>query len=223
MKKNLFIVAHPDDEILGCFGTIRKIKKCGDYVAVAVFSHKSATRDDELYEKTLKIHKLIGVDKTYIFDYVMMKFDKYDRHKITQDVEKILTQEQPDSIYTHDQNDIHNDHRYLSQIVMEASKLPLRGIKSTIIHPITSIYTMEIPSSTDWGSGFIPNSYTEIKREDIELKAKILSEYDDVIRDVPHPRNLESFISLARYRGCQCGLEYAEAYKKVFELRGENV
>ena len=142
MKRNLFIVAHPDDEILGCCGTIRRLKEKGEYIAVVIFSKKSETRENPLEDKTLTIHKTLGVEKTYILDYEMMKFDKYDRYKMTNDVERFIIHEQPDVIYTHDKNDIHNDHRYLHDIVMEAAKLPFRGIKGVSIHPITAIYTM---------------------------------------------------------------------------------
>lgn len=216
---HLFIVAHPDDEVLGCCGTILKHSLRGDRVVVTTYSMNSKTREKGLAEKQETTHKLLGVSKSYFFDYEMMKFDKYDRHEMTRKAEEIIEKESPDIIYTHDCNDIHNDHRFLSQIVMEASKLPMRqknGVKK-----IRSIYFMEIPSSTDWGYGFIPNSFTEVTKESIKMKEQLLLTYNDVIREVPHPRNLISFEALARYRGGQCGCEYAEAFKKVFELVGE--
>lgn len=213
---HLFIVAHPDDEILGSAGTIINLKKNSEYVAVAVFSTKSATRENGLLEKCKKIHKKIGVDKSYFLNYEMMKFGTYDRHEMTVAIENLIVKEKPDIIYTHDYNDIHNDHRTLHKIVMEASKLPMRGISD--VHPIRAIYTMEIPSSSDWGSGFIPNSYVEITEEHLRKKEEALIQYNNVLRELPHPVNYDSFKALARYRGGQCGCLYAESYKKVFEI-----
>lgn len=217
MSRHLFIVAHPDDEILGACGTIVRLAEQGESVAVAVLSQRSKTRENSLLEKAETTHRELGVNHSYFFDYEMMKFDKYDRYKMTTDIESVIVREQPDVIYTHDPNDIHNDHRTLYGVVMEAAKLPMRH-NST--HPISAIYTMEIPSSTDWGAGFIPNSFVEVTREQIQKKAQILTTYDDVIRESPHPRNYDSFVALARYRGSQCGLVYAEAFRKVFERTG---
>lgn len=212
----LFIVAHPDDEILGACGTIMRLKEEQHRVAVLLFSQNSKTRESGLSNKVASIHKELGIDATYILDYEMMKFDKYDRYRMTRDIEMVIMKEKADTLFIHDLCDIHNDHRELSQISIEASKLPLR--KPEYSHHIKSIYTMEIPSSTDWGSGFIPNSYVEISEEAIAKKAVLLEEYDDVIRPVPHPRNKKSFEALARYRGGQAGVRYAEAFKKIFEV-----
>lgn len=215
--KHLFVVAHPDDEILGACGAILRAKARGDRVAVAIASDISATRESGLREIAAQTHKKLRVDATYYFGWTMMKFSTYDRYEMTQTVEKIIKKEKPDIVYTHDENDIHNDHRVLGEIVREAVKLPLRG---TYKRPIRGVYLLEILSSTDWGRGFIPNAFVEISKEDLSTKAALLEYYDDVIRDIPHPRNYETLKSLARYRGGQCGCEYAEAFRKIFELTG---
>ena len=210
-------MAHPDDEILGSCGTIMKLKEKGERVVVATMSHRSKTREEGLEEKSRAINSSIGVDATYYFDYEMMRFDKYERYEMTKDVESVILAECPDTVYTHDPGDIHNDHRHLAGVVIEACKLPYRGTGYS--KPIRSIYTMEIPSSTDWGNGFVPNAFTEISRAAIYKKATLLASYDDVLREVPHPRNTETFMALARYRGSQCGVPYAEAYRKLLEVR----
>ena len=214
--KYLIIVAHPDDEILGCFTTISWAIRAGNEVMVEIFSQRSKTREKGLKAKALKIHERIGITKTVFKDYETMKFDKYDRYEMTLAVEKAMKEFQPDYIITHDINDIHNDHRILAEIVLEASKLPLRGTGYS--KPLKGIYTMEIPSSTDWGSGFVPNAFFEAREEDLKMKEELMKEYADVIRDLPHPRNAESFYALARYRGGQCGCKYAEAFRKIYEV-----
>lgn len=218
---HMFVVAHPDDEILGACGTILRLKERGDRVVIAIMSSTSKTREFGLQKIARSAHKTLGVDNSYFFEYDAMKLGTYDRYKMTVDIEHLIEIEQPETIYTHDPSDIHNDHRVLSGIVLEAAKLPLRG--SYTGPKIKAIYTMEIPSSTDWGSGFIPNSYIEVSHESLALKAAMLRQYSDVIRDVPHPRNLESFKALARYRGGQCGCEYAEAFRKVYEYTGKGM
>lgn len=213
---HLFIIAHPDDEILGSCGTILQLKKRGEAVVVATMSHKSRTRENGLKDVQKATHDVLGVDASYWFEYDMMRFGEYDRYEMTRNIESVIQKTGAEVIYTHDQNDIHNDHRVLNGVVLEAVKLPMRGGYSG--PKIRSVYTMEVPTSTDWGAGFIPNSFVEIDQSAIKIKTELLDKYDDVIRPVPHPRNYESLLSLARYRGCQCGCLYAEAYRKVFEL-----
>ena len=214
---NLFIVAHPDDESLGAGGTIRKLHQDGERIAVMILSLESATRTDITRQKIKRSHSILGVDKTYIEDFEMMKFGEIDRFEFTKKIEKVINEEKPDRIFTHYIGDIHNDHRITAQIVAEAIKLPFRqtGYKK----PIQSLYWMEIPSSTDWGDGrFKPTAFSEVTKNELKAKVESLSVYEGVIREVPHPRNNESIIALARYRGGQCGKTYAEAFMGVFEL-----
>lgn len=214
--KHLFIVAHPDDEILGCLGTILALKRNREEVYIATASDKSATRENGLREKSKEIHHEINVDGSYYFGWQMMQFDKIDRHEMTVAIETVLEDVKPDAVYIHDGNDIHNDHRVLSQVAIEACKLPLRR---SCDWSIKAIYTIEVPSSSDWGSGFIPNSFFEVSEDDLMKKTDLLMMYDDVLRNIPHPRNHTSMKALARYRGGQCGCLYAEAYRKIFEVK----
>ena len=212
----LFIVAHADDEILGACGTIARLKARGDRVAVLTMSCSSATREAGLDEKQRKTHKALQVDATYQGNSETMTLGTCDRYELTRQIEKIIKAEQPNLIFTHDLNDIHNDHRVLASIVLEAIKLPLRHSDRHLA--IDGVYAMEIPSSSDWGSGFLPNAFFRIEETDLWQKAALLEGYDDVIRELPHPRNFESFRALARYRGGQCGCLYAEAFRKLMEV-----
>ena len=214
----LFVVAHPDDEILGGLGTINSLIRQGHSVAVQIMSTRSATREDsaELKKITKEVHKEIGINGTYFSDYHMVRFGQSDRMAMTRDIEDVIRREEPDFIFTHDKCDIHHDHRVLAEVVLEASKLYMRGTGYN--HVISGIYGMEILTSTEWGDGFIPNAYFEISEKDISKKEELLKRYMGVVRDLPHPRNYETFKALARFRGAQCGLIYAEAHRKISEV-----
>lgn len=216
--KYLFVVAHPDDEVLGGYGTIKRLIKEGNKIAVQIMGTRSATREsgDTLKEIALEVHKKIGISKTYFSDYFMLSFGQSDRLEMTRDVESAIRMEEPDFIFTHDKRDIHSDHRTLAGVVLEASKLYMRGIGYD--HVIKGIYCMEILTSTEWGEGFIPNAFFEIDAIAIEEKEELLKQYSNVVRKVPHPRNAETFKALARYRGAQSGLAYAEAFRKIHEV-----
>ena len=57
----------------------------------------------------------------------------------------------------------------------------------------------------------------EIVKEGVETKIRALQAYKGVLRPFPHPRSKEAYEGLAAYRGCQSGLNYAEAFEVVFE------
>ena len=72
---------------------------------------------------------------------------------------------------------------------------------------------MEVLSSTNWGNScFKPDTYVEVSANDMSAKIDALEVYDNVIRDVPHPRSVPSIFALARMRGCEIGYEYAEGF-----------
>lgn len=210
----LFIVAHPDDEAIGAGATIARLKREGHMVAVLTISHSSVTRHDDLVDKQRKSHDILGVDKSYFGDIETMKFSEADRYRITCGIENVIMAVEPDIIFTHYDKDIHNDHRVVSGIVKEATKLPLR--QTGYSKKIKAIYCMEILSSTEWGEGFEPNFFIEVQEDDIEKKIESIEVYDEVLREVPHPRNRETIYALARIRGSQSGGRWAEAFRQIY-------
>ena len=104
---------------------------------------------------------------------------------------------------------------------MEAVKLPQRQICN--ISPIKDICFMEVPSSTDWNinptlSSFTANWFISVSNDDIKTKVSAIDVYENVLRERPHPRSFAGIHSLATIRGCQCGMQFAEAFQSVFRL-----
>jgi len=209
----LLICAHPDDEALGAGATIRKLKDKGAHIAVLTLSMSSATRTDDLLARQKISHKILGIDTAYRGNIETMKFGQIDRYEVTQLIESAMLKEQPDILITHSPLDIHNDHRITSALVMEAAKLPIRQTQG--MKKLKAIMFMEILSSTDWGflGGFTPNCYCEVSGNDLESKYNSIAVYDNVIRELPHPRNMATIKSLARIRGAQSGYLFAEAFQ----------
>lgn len=217
----LIVAAHPDDEALGAGALIHNVTAEGNEVIVCLLSHWSPTRDDNLKRGIEISHEILGVNNTYIGDFGCMRFKDEDHHAIVRFIESVIKECCPDIIITHHPADIHVDHGVTTQCCLEAAKLPQRQIDS--IPPIKQIMFMEVPSSTDWNVNsvngfFIPNTFYQVRKEDIEAKIKAIGVYADVIRKYPHPRSYETIDALATVRGSQCGALRAEAFQSVFCL-----
>lgn len=226
MKRHLFVVAHPDDEVLGAGGFIYQAKDNGDDVAVLVLNTCDTTRYEDNRSKIVddlkKSHEILGIDKLYTCNYLDSNFHNADHREMVQEIEKVIRDFQPDNVFTQHPGDINTDHYWTAASCMEAVRLWQRG-RGEKLNPITGVFLMEVPSSTDWAlspahSRFNPNTYMEVSMEALSLKYAALAEYENVIRPVPHPRSEEAIMALATHRGAQAGVDFAEAFECVFKL-----
>ena len=119
----------------------------------------------------------------------------------------------PDTVLTHSEGDVNNDHRLVSRSVMMATR-------PNVNQNINNLLSFEIQSSTEWNlkKPFVPNYFEALTEQQVSMKWEALKLYHSEIRPYPHPRSLEGLLALARYRGMQVGVEFAEAFhllKKV--------
>lgn len=214
----LIVAAHQDDEVLGAGATINKIIRNGGKVAVYSLSQGSPTREDGLEQKQRESLNSFGKIAIYTGNLTAMKFQECDRYTEVRKIESVIEQERPDTIITHFPKDLHNDHRITAEFVMEAAKLPQRG--GQYDGPLPTLLFMEVLTSTEWNAErtFSPTYFEEVSKEDLENKVNALKVYREVLRKTPHPRNRETIEALARYRGAQAGVRYAEAFELAMEV-----
>lgn len=220
--KYLFVVAHPDDESDAAGGTIHKLIREGHEVAVAIMVSKAAARRN--LSETLSIDeeeamKILGVKKVYHADFPNIKMNTVPHLELVQFVETCIDNWKAEAIVTHHPTDTNNDHVMTSYAVQAACRLFQR--KSGMPQLKLLMY-METPSATEWSldssvKRFIPNYYVEIGKEGLETKISALQAYKGVMRTYPHPRSRKAYEGLAAFRGCQSGLNYAEAFEIVFK------
>ena len=224
-RRYLFVVAHPDDEVLAAGGTIRKLAQQGHQVYVCIMNSVSDIRckdSETMIEDMMRTHKMLGVHAVFIGDFETMKFNVTPQIKLVAFIEDAIKRCQPDVVFTHHPSDLHNDHYNTAIACRTAVRLPQRRIAD--INPIKQFYYMEVPSSTDWaangciGEGFSPNTYSEISEDDFDYKIMALKMYQEggVLREEPHPRNDIRLYALAMKRGSEIGCELAEAFQLVF-------
>lgn len=222
-KKILIVAAHPDDEILGCGGTMALHSMTGNDVYVLILGEGITSRDEkrdrrkrdkeimELRRDLERANRIVGTKKSFLFDFPDNRFDSIPLLDIIKVVEKVKKEVNPDIIYTHHNGDLNIDHRITFDAVLTACR-PLKS------ESVRSIYSFEIPSSTEWSADsskyFIPNYFVNIK-ETLEKKTNAMKAYTNEIRDFPHPRSGKALEILAQSRGIMTGFEYAEAFMVV--------
>ena len=219
MKKILIVAAHPDDEILGCGGTMSKHVSKGDDVSVifltnGVSSRKQskATMNKNIIRRknaAIKASKIIGVNKPHFLNFSDNQLDKHPLLKIIQSIEKLIVRIKPHTIYTHFNNDLNIDHQITSNAVITACR-PQK--KNTV----KKILFFEIPNGLHGKSAKMKNILILLEFEDITDQAGIkilaIKAYKDELVKWPHPRSLKGIQSLANWRGASVGYKAAEGF-----------
>ena len=217
----LFVVAHPDDEVLGAGATIEKLVSQGHKVAVAIMSGHAAARknlSDTLAEDEANAMKIMGVDKVYHADFPNIKMNTVPHLDLVKFIESCIDDWKAEAIFTHHPSDVNIDHQETSNAAIAACRLFQRTDNVPNLHMFAY---MEVLSSTEWSlnsadNRFTPNYFVEVGKEGIDTKIEALSAYTGVMRPFPHPRSKEAIEGLAAYRGAQSGCSYAEAFETVF-------
>ena len=216
MKKILVVAAHPDDEALGCGGTIARHAIEGDLVhlvlmADGVYSRSNITSED--FERRMAALKsaqsILGISSVDYLGLPDNRMDSIQLLDIVQKLEPIIENKQPTIVYTHHHGDLNIDHRITHEAVMTACRpMPNFSVKE--------IYGFEVMSSTEWASPihstFIPSFFVDISKQ-LPIKIKALEAYAEEMRSVPHSRSIKHIEVLARHRGYSIGVEAAEAFE----------
>jgi len=219
MRSSLVLAAHPDDEVLGCGGTIAKLADQGVSIHIAFLvdgvssrGGHPKTRHDELQSRRTAARKacdILGVASVSFGDFPDNRMDTVALLDITQAVEELIAKHQPETVFTHHAGDLNIDHRRIHEAVVTACR-PQRG------QPVKTLLCFEVPSSTEWqlpGSAavFAPNWFVDIS-DTLARKLAALNAYATELRDWPHPRSGEGVEYLARWRGATVGVGVAEAF-----------
>lgn len=221
MKKILVIAPHPDDEILGCGGTMIKNIKAGNEVYVCIVT-KGCPPLYKLERTTINqhdaraCHQHLGVKKTIFLDFPAAMLEKAERYELNGKILDVIKEVQPTEVYIPHWGDMQKDH----QIVMEAAMVALRP---KYYPQVKKIYGYETMSETAWNAPnvqneFIPNVYVDIT-ETLEEKKKALLFFTLQVSEFPDARSLEAIDALAKYRGALMNMKAAESFMLIRELK----
>jgi len=223
MKRNvLFISVHPDDETLGCGGTILKHKANGDTINWLNITDMDNNHpfgfSPEIVEK---VQKIIGkVVNSYEFNnFINLKFyeriiDTISLSELISKISEAINKIQPDTLYIPNRSDVHSDHRLSFQAIYSCTK--------NFRYPfIKRVFMYETLSETEFApalaeNAFIPNTFVDIT-DYIDTKIEIMKLYETEIMPDPLPRSAHAIKGLAAFRGSRIGVQYAEAFMCIFQ------
>ena len=217
----LVVAAHPDDEVLGCGGTLARIAGAGGAVHVLLIADGETSRVARARPKTearrlarrrraaQAAGEILGVASVDVLDHPDNRLDSVDLLDLVKEIEAIVQRYNPSMVLTHHAGDVNVDHRAVHDAVIAACR-PLPG------HCVRKLLFFEVPSSTEWrpcGSAqqFNPNWFVDISAT-LATKMQALKAYEAELRAFPHPRSLGAVEALAKWRGASVGVMAAEAF-----------
>lgn len=215
----LVIAAHPDDEVLGCGGTMARLSKEGAVIHVAFLADGVTSRGGETARlaEELRVRRaaaekacgILGVTSTHFADFPDNRLDSVALLSIVKPIEELIERLRPDTVFTHHTGDVNVDHRRVYEAAVTACR-PRPG------HCVRALLSFEVPSSTEWqppasAPVFAPDWFVDISGS-LDRKLEALEAYTAEMRAWPHPRSREGVTHLARWRGATVGVEAAEAF-----------
>lgn len=226
----LVFAAHPDDELLGVGGTVRRLANEGAIVRAVIMAEgitsRSYKRDDAdtselrlLKRDSEMAAKVIGYESIEFCGLPDNRMDGMELLDVVKIVSKYVEKYSPDTIFTHHHGDLNIDHRIVCEAVLTACR-PVDNCS------VERIYAFETPSSSEWNYDYVkpfcPNVYVNIS-DTIEAKIEGMKCYSSESRTYPHPRSSEGLKALAMTRGTNVGFRYAEAFMLLREFVDNSV
>lgn len=221
MNKILFIAPHPDDETLGCGGTILKHKAAGDkvyWLIITSISEENRSAREAIVRRQDEIEM---VSAGYNFDNVFQlnlpttKLDTIPRNRLIELVSGVIHDLKPDTVYMPSRNDVHSDHTITFDVVMSSTKtFRCPFIKKILAYEVLSETEFSMPLQN---GTFAPNNFSDISNY-LDKKIAIMKMYRSEMGEHPFPRSIENIKALATFRGATAGINYAEAFMVLKEI-----
>ena len=222
----LVIAAHPDDEVLGCGGTMARLAGNNEAVAVLILGEGHTSRFDrrsdaeptalsDLSKLSQKVGAYLGAAEVRHVGLPDNRFDEVALLDVVKVVEQTIREIEPQEIFTQHGGDLNIDHSVTFRATITATR-PMAGSRLRALH------TYEVASSTEWAfQRFAPtfraNYFIDITTT-LELKLEAMEMYESEKRDFPHPRSRGVLEAIARRWGSVVGIEAAEAFETIWRI-----
>ncbi len=225
--KVLVVAAHPDDEVLGCGGSIARMAHEGDEVFIAILGEGITSRHAQrqeadpaavaaLHRRSKEVAQLLGAKDLFMHSLPDNRFDAVPLLEVVKLLEDLVSKLQPEVVYTQHGGDLNVDHVVTFRATLTATR-PMAG------RPVRALYSYEVASSSEWAFQqfspvFHPSLFVDIEAT-LEIKIRAMQAYESEARPFPHPRSPEALRASAQRWGSAVGLRAAEPFHCVWKIR----
>jgi len=218
----LCIAPHPDDETLGCGGTLLRHLEQGDEVHWLIVTAISeaigfpAARVESRAAEIRAVADAYGFQGVHRCDLPTMRLDTLPIADVIRAVGNVVAETRADTLYLPYRNDAHSDHAVVHDAGVACAK--------TFRYPwVSAVYCYETVSETEFGlkpedPGFRPNLFVDVASH-LDRKIEIMRLFEGEMGEFPFPRSETCLRALAQLRGSQCGRMAAEAFMIAKEIR----
>jgi LmbE family N-acetylglucosaminyl deacetylase len=219
----LIVVAHPDDEVLGCGGTAAQYAASGVPVQACVLCGLAEVRRNRPGTRELRAHmdsaaEILGMRPPIVGDFPNLALNTVPHRELTAFIESAIESSKATMIFTHHPADLNDDHLHVSRACQAAARI---GHRREGFAPLCGLYFMEVLSSTDWAfrsaaPPFVPDTFVPLDDAAMQRKIDALEVYTGVTREFPHSRSHQAIRALSSMRGAQAHVKAAEGFQTAF-------
>jgi len=217
----LVISPHPDDETLGCGGTLLRHRTENDevhWLIMTTISEKAGYSHDRVVSRKKEIENvasIYGFASVCQTDFITTQLDEVPKNKLVNEVSIVINMVKPDTVYVPFRNDVHSDHEAVFDAVASCTK-------SFRYPSIRRVRAYETLSETEFcirpdAAGFKPNLWVDIS-DHLEEKIDIMQIYTGEMDEHPFPRSERNIRALATLRGATAGVDAAESFISLKEI-----
>jgi LmbE family N-acetylglucosaminyl deacetylase len=220
IRRALVIAPHPDDEVLGCGGTMRRLVEAGAEVLVAIMTKADVAAFGPIAatvvrSEALLAHEQLGISQTHFIDFPAAALDTVPHADVNAAMCELVQTIAPDTLFVPFLGDVHLDHQLTFLSAMVAARP--RSIEGPL-----RVYSYETLSETNWYAPgitptFAPNVYFDISAT-LEAKISAFALYRSQVKEAPDERSVEIIRALARLRGATVHRFAAEAFMLLREM-----
>jgi N-acetylglucosamine malate deacetylase 1 len=218
-SRTLVIAPHPDDEILGCGGTLLR-RRAEDvelaWLIVTSISENAGWPAEQVERRNTEISQvasLMGFRHIFNLGLPAAHLDEVPMHDLVEQFSTVFKAVQPEEVFVPHYSDVHTDHR----VVFEAAAACTKWFRYPSVRRVLAYETI---SETEFGLNadlcFQPNYFVDVS-DYLERKLSLMSLYSSELGIFPFPRSIEAIRALAAVRGAASGFISAEAFQLIRE------